>query len=212
MLWKFDTNPPDAVRKRNGSGTRNELPASAVFHENRLYIGNGQDPEGGTGPAWLYCLDPTRTGDISPQVADGPGKSKPNPNSGMVWRFGGVDEKSKEDNFSRTVSNVAIARGLVIASDINGWVHCLDAQTGRQCWVHDAKAVILGSPLIVDGKVYVGTTNGDVWILDLAREKKVLGQVEMNELIICSPIFANGVLYVATNRRLFAIAGNEKHP
>ena len=212
VLWKFDTNPPDAKwDSEYRAGTRNYLPATAVFHGNRLYIGNGQEPELYEGPAWLYCIDPSKTGDISPFLADGPRKGKPNPNSGMIWKFGGVDPKTKKDVFSRTVSNVAVHNGFLIAASLQGVIYCLDAQTGRLFWQQDAKAGIRGSPLIVDGKVYVGTDDGDCWIFSLAKEKKLIGKIEMNGMIRCSPVFANGVLYVAADR-LFAIEGKEKKP
>jgi outer membrane protein assembly factor BamB len=212
LLWKFDTNPPDAKWDWGGHGTRNFLQATAVFHENRLYIGNGQDPEHWTGPAWLYCIDPTKTGDISPQLPDESGKGKPNPNSGVVWKFGGTDSATKKDIFERTLSNVAIANGLVLAPCISGVVHCLDARTGRRYWSHETDEGIRTSPLIVDGKVYVTVDEGNVWIFELAKEKKVLGKIELNQTISCSPVFANGVLYVASDAGLYAIAGNEKKP
>src|SRR5262249_38041929 len=80
LLWKFDTNPPDAKDdKESARGTRNGLLATAVFHENRLYIGNCHDPEYGGLPAWLYCIDPSKSGDISPHLGVGPDKGKLNP-------------------------------------------------------------------------------------------------------------------------------------
>lgn len=213
LLWKFDTNPPDAKYDltKPGESTRNYLPATAVFHENLLYIGNGREPEQYSGPAWLYCIDPTRTGDISPYFSDGPGKSKPNPNSGMIWKFGGVDDRTKDNIFGRTVSNVAIDKGLVVASSLDGFIHCLDAQTGRQYWMQDVRGMLFGSPLIVDGKIYAGTDEM-VWIFELANEKKVLGRIATDWPVRCSPVFANGVLYMATNTTLFAVAGNETKP
>ena len=215
LLWEFDTNPPGARWDFGGLGTRNHLPASAVFHDNRIYIGNGREPEAYTGPAWLYCIDPSKTGDISPYLADGPGKGKPNPNSGMVWKFGGTDRLTKNDIFERTLSNVAIHDGLVIAPGIGGVVHCLDARSGRQLWALETGEAFWGSPLIVDGKIYVGSEVA-VWILDLSRELKVLDRIEIVEStvsgLLCSPIFANGVLYLATNDRLFAIVSQEKKP
>jgi outer membrane protein assembly factor BamB/precorrin-6B methylase 2 len=209
LIWAFDTNPKNSAWKFQG--TRNNLLATPVFYENRIYIGNGHHPEHGGGPGWLYCIDPTKTGDISPELLAGPGKGKPNPNSGMVWKFGGQDAKTKQLRFHRTVSNVAIHQGLVIAPDISGYIHCLDARTGKEYWTHDARDMILGSPLIVDDKIYVGTGD-EVCILALAKEKKVWEPIEMPNKIDCSPIFAHGTLYLATRNWLYAVAGNEKNP
>jgi outer membrane protein assembly factor BamB len=201
VFWSFDAG---------GRGTRNNVLATPVFADNRVFVGTGQHPEYGDGPAWVYCIDPTRTGDISPEIGVGPGSGRPNPNSGMIWRFGGVDEKSKRPRFNRTLSNVAVHRGLVIAPDYAGFVHCLDAATGQQYWLADTRAQIRGSPLIIDGKVYVAT-DGELWIFALDKEKRVLSRIEMdNQYIRCSPIFANGVLYLAGQNALWAIAGHDK--
>ncbi len=222
LVWQFDTNPHDAKGDATDpdNSTRNDLPATAVFYENRLYIGNGQELEHYSGVAWLYCIDPTKTGDISPGFTSGEKKGKPNPNSGMVWKYGGVDkdataDKFRSDNvFDRTLSNVAIDKGLLIATDVAGTVHCLDAKTGQMHWKHRSKASsnIYGSPLIVDGKVYVSTAWSGYWIFALAKEKKLLGRIGDEGGSHCSPVFANGVLYVATSDALYAVAGNEKKP
>src|SRR5262249_33483991 len=76
VIWEFNTNSPDAMDnpKPGFLGRRNCLPATAVFHENRLFIGNGHELEQNSGAAWFYCIDPTRTGDISPHVAVKPGQ------------------------------------------------------------------------------------------------------------------------------------------
>lgn len=212
LIWQFNTNPPEAIDD-GVWGTRNYLPATAVFYENRLYIGNGREPEHPSGVAWLYCLDPAKSGDISPHLPTGPGKGKPNPNSGMIWKYGGFDQKTKKPVFHRTLSNVAIADGLLIAVDISGRIHCLDAQTGRPHWVHVTEGMIHGSPLIVDKKVYVGNDEGILFIFELAANKKIIDQIDMDVgWIRSSPIYANGVLFVAAGNTLYAIAGNEKKP
>jgi len=222
LLWEFDTNPHDAVsRHEDFNNPRNELLAAAVFHGGKLYVGNGSNPELSDPPGWLYCIDPTRTGDISPVFTRGPDKGKANPNSGMVWKYGGVGRSVPKDKwgrhpviFGRTLTNVAVADGLVIACDVSGRVHCLDAATGRVCWTHTDRELcsIQGSPLVVGGRVYVASCYGGVWMFDLSREKRVLGRIGDEFWSQCSPVFANGTLYLADNQRLYAVAGDERRP
>jgi precorrin-6B methylase 2 len=104
---------------------------------------------------------------------------------------------------------VAIHDGLVIAPELSGFVHCLDAETGERYWTHDVLDSILSSPLIVDGKVYVGDEDGEVCIFELSKEKKVLGERIMPNFVYSSPVFANGVLYIAAQNQLYAIQGEE---
>ena len=39
--------------------------ATPVIYDNKVYIGNGQDPEHGEGVGHFYCIDATKRGDIT---------------------------------------------------------------------------------------------------------------------------------------------------
>jgi len=58
----------------------------------------------------------------------------------------------------------------------------------------------------VDGKVYLGNEDGDMYIFAHAKEKKQLGQIEMGRPIKTPAVAANGVLYIMTDTNLYAIA------
>jgi hypothetical protein len=62
----------------------------------------------------------------------------------------------------------------------------------------------------VDGKVYIGTGDGDVHVFAHGKEKKVLGKIEMEDAINSTPVACNGVLYVMTMKNLFAISSHQK--
>lgn len=199
FLWKFDINPK-ATKQRD---YRNFFLNSPVFHAGRVYIAGGRHVESGEGPGLLVCLDPTKRGDLSLELEDHRGGGKPNPNSGAVWKF---------DEFGRTLSSVAIHDDLVVAVDLGGYVYCLDDATGRKLWKHDMGAHVWGSPLVAGGKVYVGNEDGDVCVFELAREKKLLFKTAFDAPVYSSPIFANGVLYIAANEQLFAIQQGASSP
>ncbi|HKE84778.1 MAG TPA: PQQ-binding-like beta-propeller repeat protein, partial [Vicinamibacterales bacterium] len=146
-LWEFDTNPKDSVWPR----TRNELIATPVIYEDKVYIGNGQDPEHGEGVGHFYAIDATKRGDIT--------------QTGKVWQF---------DKIRRSISTAAIADGLVYISDFSGYLHCLDQKTGQEYWVHDMLAAVWASPFVVDGKVYLGDEDGDVVVMAAGKKKEVL--------------------------------------
>jgi outer membrane protein assembly factor BamB len=84
-------------------------------------------------------------------------------------------------------------------------VHCVDAQTGRPCWVHDARGDIWASTLVADGKVYIGTRRGDFWVLAAGRQLRVLSTVRLDDPVISTPVAANRTLYVGTMGRLYAL-------
>jgi outer membrane protein assembly factor BamB len=222
LLWKFDLNPRGPGRYRpGGGGDRNFPVAPPVLYEGRVYIATGQDPDDGPGVGHLWCIDPTKAPtspdrDISP-FSDPKDKdfrfdprSPRNKGSGLVWHYGGFvvpRPKGPDDRevvFGRTLSAVAVADGLVIASELGGWAHCLDARTGKPHWVADLEDHVLASPLIVDGKVYIATAL-DVWVFALSKEERVLARNRGAAWGLASPVFANGALYLHANGVLHAI-------
>jgi outer membrane protein assembly factor BamB len=62
-----------------------------------------------------------------------------------------------------------------------------------------------GSPLIVDGKVYVGDEDGDISVFRLAPGKELLAEINMGNSVYSTPIVADGTLYIANKSHLFAI-------
>jgi outer membrane protein assembly factor BamB len=216
LLWKFDLNPKKArpYVAFSVTGERNFPLATPVLYDNRVYIATGQLLDDGDGVGHLWCIDPTRKPankekDVSPVNDNFDPKAPVNKDSALVWHHGGyVVPKPKEDErdvvFGRSMSTVAVHDGLVIAPDVGGFVHCLDARTGKLYWAHDTEEPITASPLIVDGKVYVPSAL-DVWVLALSRTKRVLASNRAPGVYPPSLVFANGALYSGGDSRLHAL-------
>jgi RNA polymerase sigma factor (sigma-70 family) len=211
LIWKCDLNSKDAVWEPGGGGTRNYVLATPVLYGNRIYLGNGQKEEAGEGPGRFYCIDPTKEGDISLELEDAPGQARPNPNCGVLWHFGGPITRPdqnwarRDQAFGRTLSTCAIADDLVYISDVGGYFYCLDARTGARLWNHDLEGTVWGSPLWVDGRVYIGTDAGDVWVFRHGRDKVEPQRIKMGSRIHSTPVFVRGVLYVMSDTTLYAI-------
>lgn len=233
LLWKFDCNPKDTVWKGYGEGDRNELIATPVIWDGRVYIATGQDPEAGEGQADLWCIDPTRRGDVSAElVVDRQGRPvpprrlravdpeageqvRPNPNSAVLWHYRGHDANSDdsldfEETMHRTLGMVVIHDGLLVVADFSGLVHCLDAKTGRVHWTHDMLAAVWGTPLIADGKIYLGDEDGDVTVFACSPQKKVLAENTVGNSVYSSPVALGRVLYIATKNHLLAIENGDE--
>ena len=178
-LWEFDTNPKDAVWPK----TRNELISTPVIYEDRVYIANGQDPEHGEGVGHMYCIDATKRGDIT--------------KDGLVWHY---------DKIRRSISTPAIKDGIVYEADFSGFLHALDAKTGQVYWTHDLFAAVWASPLLVDGKIYLGDEDGDVVIMQEGKTKKVLAEINMGSSVYSSAVPAHGALFISNRNQLYALA------
>ena len=165
-----------------------EIIATPVYHDGHVYIAIGQDPEHGEGSGNLACIN-----------AD-TGKK--------VWEY---------HKIQRTISTVAIdeSNGLLFASDYTGYVYCVDSKTGKEHWVYDTKAHMWSSPMVADGKVYIGDEDGDLTVLpskadfDPKNEEPIF-ETNMLVPIYSTPIVANGTLYIGTQTHLYAVQGPKK--
>jgi len=182
-LWKFDCklNKPDP----ESTDIQNHLVATPVCHDDKVFVAVGQNPENGAGPGCLWAIDASKTGDAT--------------QTGKVWHYGGKA-------FGRSMSTVAIRDGLLYAAELDGYLHCLDVATGKRLWRHDLEAPVWASPLVIDGKVYVGNEDGDITVFKHDRHAKVLATNAMDETVYGTAVAANGVLYIGTRTQLYAIA------
>ena len=178
-LWEFDLNPKDSVWPK----TRNEVISTPIIVDNVIYIANGQDPEHGEGIGHLYAIDATKRGDIT--------------KSGLIWHF---------DKIRRSISTGAYKDGILYYADFSGFLHAVDAKTGKPYWTHDMLAAVWASPVVIGDKVYLGDEDGDVVILQHGKEKKLLGEINMGSSVYCSVVAAHDTLFIANRNQLFAIA------
>jgi len=191
-IWRFDCNPKDAVYTIGPGSTRNGILAMPVIDGDMVYVAVGEDPEHGEGIGHLWALRPKGEGDLTGKAA--------------VWHRGGED-------FHRSLSTVAVRDGLLFTADFSGYVYCLDAATGKPHWVYNSEGAIWGSPLVADGKVYVGNEDGDVAVLRAAPKLEVLSKVNLGSAVFSTPVARDGVLYLTSRSKLFAIAdGIAPHP
>jgi outer membrane protein assembly factor BamB len=215
LIWKFDCNPKDAKYALK-TGERSDFIATPVIYKDRVYIGTGQDPEHKRGIGHLWCIDMTKKGDVSPELVTDdtvfPPKTKKNPNSAVVWHYGGeikdkelANKLRRDYYFGRTMSTCAIHDDILYVAQLDNVLHCLDANTGKPYWEHNCGSEIWSSPYYADGKVYLGTDANDVWVFQHGKTKKLLAQNEMDGRVRATPIAANGTLFVMTENKLYAI-------
>jgi outer membrane protein assembly factor BamB len=201
-VWSYDCVPPhyrvrdgkpipyyagdkrkkDSPNKDDGTYVGpSQIIGSPVFHEGRVYVAIGQDPAHGRGRGMLHCIDASKTGDIT--------------ETGRLWSC---------DAIERSLSSVAIAGGLLYVPDLSGKIHCLEVAAGKPVWVYETHAETWGTPLVADGKVFLGTKKGLV-VMAAGREPRELARVNLGAPCYGTPVAANGALYVASERYLWAV-------
>jgi outer membrane protein assembly factor BamB len=186
-IWWFDCDPEapkEEVHRYIGNRqvSPSNIKSMPVFHEDRIYVTVGGDLWWGKNEAWLQCIDARGDGDVT--------------RTALHWRYPLV---------RHSMSTPAVHEGLVYAADCGRMLHCVDAATGEPVWTHDTGFEVWASPLVADGKVYIGNRRGDFHILAAGREKKLLHSVRLDSPISATATAARGTLYVATMQRLYAL-------
>ena len=186
-LWKFRGHPLAQTQDRvppdhQHDSTSYQVTGMPVVHQNRVYVNFTQEPFHKMKLGWLVCLDLTQTGDVT--------------RTAKVWSY---------DQIGSSCSTVAVADGLVYATGYDGRLHCLDAATGQVCWVQDLGGPITASPFVADGKVYVGTDRQRFHILAAGKTAPELRTIRIPDRVSATATAANGVLYLATWKSLYAL-------
>lgn len=142
---------------------------------------------------------------------------------------------NRDFKFGRTMCTACIVDDVLYLGELPGYVHAFNAKTGQHYWQYDTKTSMWGSCYYADGKVMFGNDNGDLYVLKhdknqtviedfsadaptqkAAREywtkqraevekRFLLAKIEFDAPIRSTPVVANGVLYVLTEKTLFAI-------
>jgi outer membrane protein assembly factor BamB len=201
--WWYDCNPPhyrlrdgqpipyyagdkrkkDSPNKDDGAYLGpSQIISTPVFHAGRVYVTIGQDPAHGRGRGILHCIDATKTGDITA--------------AGRIWSYEGLE---------RSLSSVAIADGLLYAVDLPGRLHCMNPVDGKVNWIFELNAETWGTPLVADGKVFIGTKKY-LHVFAAGAEARELAKMALGSPSYGTPIAANGVLFVTSERYLWAAA------
>lgn len=186
-VLRFDCDPgapKENVHKyiRNRDESPSHIMGMPVFYNNRIYLTLGGDIWWGKNQAWLKCFRAAGTGDTTA--------------SAEIWSY--LVER-------HCCSTPAVHDGMVFVGDCAGVFHCVDAETGRPFWKHEAKGEIWTSALVADGKVYVGTRRREFLVFAASREKRIISSIVLDDAINSSPVAANGVLYIATMKSLYAV-------
>jgi outer membrane protein assembly factor BamB len=156
---------------------------------------------------------------------------------GLVTRFDGtLKGEIKKDQTKWFVHGPQIGfptpvvdeqAGVMYAVDNGAIAMAFDIATGNRLWEHKLGTLQKGSPVLADGKLYVGTENGRFYILKPSKTGvEVLSDVTLPqskyggtgdaepgpESIIASPAVANGRVYVASMDALYAIGPKTLKP
>ncbi len=161
---------------------------SALFKDNVAYITHGEENMDTTEMGMVAAIDATRSGNLAADA--------------YKWKTLG---------FLPSFASPVMDAERIYSVDNSAILAGFDLKTGARVWEKSLGTLQKGSPLLADGKLYVGTENGRFYILKPSAtgvevlDEDWLGSQQQPESIVASPIAADGRIYVASMDALYAI-------
>jgi outer membrane protein assembly factor BamB len=154
---------------------------SALFRDNIAYITHGEENIDTTTMGMVAAVDATGSGALA----------KP----AFKWVRHG---------FMPTFASPVMDADRLYTVDNGAILGAFDLASGKQLWTKVLGTLQKSSPVLADGKLYIGTENGKFYILRPGAtgaevlDEDLLGQPGHPEPVIASPAIANGRIYVTT--------------
>jgi outer membrane protein assembly factor BamB len=137
-----------------------------------------------------YALKPGSTGDLTP---DSPS---------LAWH--------RTD--APYLPTPIVYAGYVYTINTRGEFFCYRAKTGEEVYKQrlGTGAVFSASPIAADGRIYLASEDGDVYVVKPGPTFELLGTNRVGEVIMATPAIANGTFIVRTPSHVFAFATSNK--
>lgn len=190
------TNAPGGIRgydPRTGTelwhilGSSNITAPTPVFTPDLLVVTSGRRPE-----KPLYVVRAGSRGDLSL----GPDQTS---NASIVW------SKTGRGPYMPTP---LIYRGFLYTLNNDGVFDRYDLNTGAELYrerVPHRGGGFSASPVAADGKIYLASEDGDVFVLGSGAAFELVATNPMGETLMATPALAGGRLFVRGRNHLFAV-------
>ena len=140
----------------------------------------------------VYAIRETATGDISLAANE-------TSNAHIAWSVprGGA-----------YMATPLLYRDLLYVVGWNGVLLAFDPRTGERLYqerVGGGTTAFTASPVAADGKIYITSEEGDVFVLKAGRTFQLLATNPLGEIGMASPAISEGVIYFRTGKSIMAI-------
>ena len=164
------------------NNTEVKMQAPLIAHD-LIYITGGYPP-GRT----MYAFRPGATGDISL-------KSGEDKNAFLAW--------TTPKGSPYTPTPIIYGAELYVLAD-NGVLSAYDAKTGENIYQQRLPTSFSASPVAADGKLYLSSEDGDVFVVKAGRQYELLSRNTMDQPLMATPALSNGLLIVRGENAIYA--------
>jgi outer membrane protein assembly factor BamB len=84
-------------------------------------------------------------------------------------------------------------------------LNCLDAKDGKERWKQRVTGPFNSSPVIANGLIYVTNARGKTYVIEPGDKAKVVAENDIEDKIQATPAFANGCIYLRSDKALYCI-------
>ena len=158
-----------------------------VFSDNLIVVASGRAPE-----RPIFAIRPGGKGDITPP--EGAQSS-----ASIAWRKTGRGSYMPTPLIYQGVLYVLANQGLLDAYDLES-----GTDVYRQRIPHHGSG-FSASPVAADGRLYLASEDGDIFVVRSGRVFELLATNPMGEPLMATPALADGTMYVRGERHLFAV-------
>jgi outer membrane protein assembly factor BamB len=166
--------------------TQVKMQAPLIAHD-LIYITGGYPP----GRA-MYAFRPGAVGDISM-------KSGEEKNAFLAWTA------SKGSPYTPTP--IIYGDLLYVIAD-NGVLSTYDAKTGALIYQQRMPSTFSASPVAADGRLYLASEDGDVFVVKAGRQYELLARNTMGQPLMATPALSQGMLIVRGENAIYALGGS----
>ena len=165
--------------------TQVKMQAPLVAHD-LIYITGGYPP----GRA-MYAFRPGALGDISL-------KSGEEKNAFLAWT------SSKGSPYTPTP--IIYGDQFYVIAD-NGVLSSYNAKSGELIYQQRLPSSFSASPVAADGKLYLASEDGDVFVVKAGRQYELLSRNTMGQPLMATPALTQGMLIVRGENAIYALGG-----
>jgi outer membrane protein assembly factor BamB len=154
---------------------------SVLFRDNTVYLTHGEENIDTTEMGMIAAIDATGAGQLT--------------GAAIKWVTRG---------FLPTFASPVMDGERLYTVDNSAILGAFDLKSGKELWTKHLGTLQKGSPVLADGKLYVGTENGKFYILRPTAtgaevlDEDVIGSAADPEPVIASPAISDGRIYVTT--------------
>lgn len=190
------TNAPNFIRGydpatgkelwRLGGSSKITAP-TPIFAGDLIVIASGRRPE-----APIFVIRAGASGDITLD-------KEQTSNKNIAW------SRQKIGSYMPTP---LIYQGLLYVLKNDGILSCYELATGAEKYMqripHQGSG-FSGSPVASDGKLYLPSEDGDIFIVKAGAKFELLGKNSVGQLLMATPAISGGMMFVRAENDLFAI-------